>query len=97
MITSYDDSRNIHEGHIIRSHDSACQLVHVIIRKATKGDVAQHIAPGLILVTTDGGARPQATEEMVKFPYSVTPEENYQEPGDLYTPEGWLAPLPSII
>ena len=44
-----------HEGLRITRHNAACQLIHAVICKTSKGGGALHSAPDLVLITTDTG------------------------------------------
>ena len=47
-----------HKALTISHHNTACQLVHAVIRKSAKGRGSLHSAPDLVLVTADAGSRP---------------------------------------
>jgi len=47
-----------HKEVTISRHDAACRFLHVAILKTAKHEAAFHIAPDLVLLTTDTGSHP---------------------------------------
>jgi hypothetical protein len=89
-----------HEALRISRHNAACQLVHVAIRKTSKGGGALHTAPDLVLITAYTGIQSQIDNVSLNLLSSYlgsqsSIEESDSQPKETTPRPDWLDPNPS--